>query len=134
MTDPETNAGVSGVILTESQWRARIVEEAKTWMGTPFHNRAAVKGAGVECGWLIYGVMRDLNILPPGYTMPEYSIQFWMHRDDEVYIKGLLDAGFVEIAPGTIPLPGDVIVAKPLKFFTLFHGAAPVIKFRKDGQ
>lgn len=95
---------------TEAQLRQSIVDEAHTWIDTPFHSRTAVKGAGVECGWLAYGVLRDLKLLPPSYEMPEYSIQFWAHRDDEIYIEGVLKAGFHEI-PGP-PLPGDIILVK----------------------
>lgn len=30
--------------------RAAVVAEARSWIGTPYHNCADVKGAGVDCG------------------------------------------------------------------------------------
>lgn len=155
---------------TEAELRQLIVKEALTWMGTPFHNRAAVKGAGVECGWLIFGVMRDLGMVPADYVMPEYSIQFWMHRDDEVYVGGALRIGFAETT--FPPKPGDLAIARmgrqyahggfvtewpmvvhsdphhskvvhinatlhprftpPKRYFTLFHAAAPVLRWKPE--
>lgn len=101
--------------------RADIVREALTWLNTPFHPRAAVKCAGVECGWIIYGIMRDLGILPPSFVMPEYSQQFWAHRGDEVYVQGCLDIGMVEV---TRPHPADMVLAKMGRLFA--HGGIVV--------
>ena len=32
--------------------RARIVAEAMTWLGTPYHHRGKLKGIGVDCAQL----------------------------------------------------------------------------------
>jgi len=106
--------------------RIEIVEEALTWVGTPFHARAAVKGAGVECGWLIFGVLRDLGMLPQGYSelnIPEYSQQFWAHRDDEIYLDGIVKIGYTEISRFP-PKPADVVLVKMGRLFA--HGGIVV--------
>lgn len=36
--------------------RQRVVTEARTWLGTPFHHQAALKGVGCDCAGLIRGV------------------------------------------------------------------------------
>lgn len=33
-----------------------IVQEARSWVGTPFHHQAAVKGLGCDCAGLVRGV------------------------------------------------------------------------------
>lgn len=39
-----------------------VVEEARTWMGTPFLHQAAVRGRGCDCIGLVRGVGYDLEI------------------------------------------------------------------------
>lgn len=41
--------------------RQAIVEEAKTWLGTPFHHQGRVKGAGCDCAGLVVGVAKNLK-------------------------------------------------------------------------
>jgi cell wall-associated NlpC family hydrolase len=36
--------------MTEQLQRAAVVQEAVSWLGTPFHFNACVKGSGVACG------------------------------------------------------------------------------------
>lgn len=106
----------------ETLLRQAIVTEALSWIGTPFHPRAARRGAGVECGWLIYGVLRDLGLLPEGYTeesIPQYSPQFWMHRTDEIYLEGIRNIGFREL-DSPVGKPGDVIIVQMGRVFA--HG------------
>lgn len=38
-----------------------IVEQARTWLGTPFVHQARNKGVGVDCGQLVIGVGLELN-------------------------------------------------------------------------
>jgi cell wall-associated NlpC family hydrolase len=89
--------------------RARIVEEAKTWLGTPFHHRAFVKGAGTDCQGFIYSSYRVLGLIPE-LEMPEYSPQWWAHRERELYIESLIELGLHEITGP--PSPGDIVLAK----------------------
>ena len=39
-----------------------IVTQARTWIGTPYHHAAAVKGVGSDCTGLLIGVARELGI------------------------------------------------------------------------
>jgi cell wall-associated NlpC family hydrolase len=36
--------------------RPDIVEEARSWLGTPYHHQAALKGVGCDCIGLLRGV------------------------------------------------------------------------------
>lgn len=44
------------------QMRLKIVEEAKTWIGTPFHIQQCKKGIGVDCVNLILEIGVNLGI------------------------------------------------------------------------
>lgn len=39
----------------------QVVAAAETWVGTPFHAQASVKGVGCDCKGLVAGVARDLG-------------------------------------------------------------------------
>lgn len=39
----------------------RIVEAARTWMGTPYHHQASLKGVGCDCIGLVRGVWREVT-------------------------------------------------------------------------
>lgn len=50
----------------------RIVEVARSWLGTPYHHQMAVKGAGCDCLGLIRGVYAEVSgrasEIPPPYS------------------------------------------------------------------
>lgn len=41
-----------------------IVEEARKWIGTPYHHQQRLKGVGVDCVGLVIGVGLECDILP----------------------------------------------------------------------
>ena len=87
--------------------RERVVAEARSWIGTPYHNCADIKRVGVDCGMLLVRVYVDLGLVPPFDPRP-YTPDWHMHRSEELYLKGLLERS-VKI---DAPLPGDVILFK----------------------
>lgn len=44
--------------------RNLVIEEARKWVGTPYHHQAATLGAGVDCVGLIRGVGFAVGVLP----------------------------------------------------------------------
>jgi cell wall-associated NlpC family hydrolase len=40
--------------------RARVVALARTWLGTPYHHQASLRGAGADCLGLLRGVYAEL--------------------------------------------------------------------------
>jgi len=89
----------------EALVRAAIVAEARSWLGTPYHHMARVKGAGVDCGQLLAAVYENAGVTP--HVEPEsYFPDFMMHRDEERFL------GYVERYARQVfnlePLPGDV--------------------------
>ena len=51
--------------------RSEAVAEARTWLGTPFHHQASVKGAGCDCIGLIKGVGTALTLVDYDPSSPE---------------------------------------------------------------
>jgi len=85
--------------------REDIVAEAKTWLGTPFHHCADVKGAGVDCAMLLVRVYCDLGIAPMFDPRP-YKPQWHMHSSEARYL-GWLQKYAREISADQVQ-PGDV--------------------------
>jgi len=51
---------------------ARVVTAARSWIGTPYHDQASVRGAGCDCLGLARGVWRDV-VGPEPLPIPPYS-------------------------------------------------------------
>src|SRR5579859_1944813 len=92
--------------LTAEQ-RTGIVRAARDWLGTPYHHHARVKGAGADCAMFPLAVYQECGVLPREYQPPEYSVQWHLHRSEELYLKEI-DKFVMEI-PGP-PQPADFVV------------------------
>ena len=86
--------------------RADIVREALSWVGTPFHHCADVKGAGVDCAMLLVRVYVDLGIVPPFDPRP-YAPQWFLHHERPIYLEFL--ARYARQIPIEATLPGDAL-------------------------
>ena len=64
--------------------RARVIDKARAWLGTPFHDGAQVKGAGVDCANLLAAAYAEAGIVDPVEIEP-YSAQFMLHRDEPLF-------------------------------------------------
>lgn len=64
---------------------ARVLEEARTWIGTPYAHAANIKGVGVDCAMLPVAIYVGLGIVPPFDPRP-YPHDWMLHRDDERYL------------------------------------------------
>jgi NlpC/P60 family putative phage cell wall peptidase len=95
--------------LTNEQ-RVAIVAEAKNWIGTPYHGHSCLKGHGVDCGQLIYGVFRGCGLVSEIQLPKDYSLQVAKHRVSTEYVD-IVDRFFQEI-PESEAQPGDIVVYK----------------------
>ncbi|MGH6794028.1 MAG: hypothetical protein ACREDH_02235 [Methylocella sp.] len=89
----------------EADQRAAIVREARSWIRTPYHNQADIKGVGVDCGMLLVRVFVDCGLVPPFDPRP-YADDWYLHRSEERYLGFIFD----RTKEVTNPLPGDVMV------------------------
>lgn len=112
--------------------RQAIVAEACTWLRTPYHHMARVKGQGVDCAQILIAVYSACGVIAdfdPGY----YPSDWAMHRSEEIYLEGL----FANAKEVDSPQPGDVAIWKFGRCFS--HGAIVVDwptgihAYRRDG-
>lgn len=85
--------------------RSAVVAEALSWVGTPFHDCAGVKGAGCDCAHLIMRTYQALELIPH-FDVGPYSPQWFLHRDEPRFLNKLAEYAHRVAAP----LPGDVVM------------------------
>jgi NlpC/P60 family putative phage cell wall peptidase len=110
---------------TERAQRQKIVDEALSWIRTPFHHNQCCKGAGVDCAGFLYGVFRNA-----GFTgeldIGQYSPDWYLHRAEEKFLEWVRQyATAVETPPYR---PGDVVM---YRYGRCFAHAAIVIEWPK---
>ncbi len=69
--------------------RSQIINEARTWLGTPFHHQGRVKGVGVDCIGLIIGVGRAVGTLPETFDATGYGREPHNHSLPKGMVKHL---------------------------------------------
>lgn len=71
--------------MTERQERDRVVACARSWVGTPYHHGASLKGVGADCARLIDGAFAEAGLIEP--MEPGFYTHDWhLHRGEEVYL------------------------------------------------
>jgi len=87
--------------------RSEIIQEARDWINTPYHNQARVKHIGVDCAQLIAGVAIESGIMME-VNVPAYSPEWQLHNKEEKMLGILEDFGCTEIRTEDA-LPGDIL-------------------------
>jgi cell wall-associated NlpC family hydrolase len=102
----------------EAAQRQRVLIEARSWLGTPFHHEAGVKGprGGVDCAKFLIEVFSRAGVIEH-FAVPHYPPDWHLHRDDERYLLTVL-AHAQEVR---WPCPGDLALFKFGRSFS--HGA-----------
>lgn len=99
--------------------RAALVAEAHTWIGTPYHHAARIKGVGVDCGQILIGVYAGAGLVEAFDTGP-YAREWHFHHKAELYLAWLQKY----MRQVDAPKPGDVAM---FRFgHTVSHGAIVV--------
>lgn len=96
----------------ERSMREEVVKAARSWIGTPYHHMADVKGHGVDCAMILVRVYCDLGIAAEFDPRP-YTRDWFLHRDEERYL-GFLLARSREVR---VPNLGDVAVFRVGRLF-----------------
>lgn len=97
--------------------RDTVVRAAREWIGTPYHHRARVKGAGCDCLMLIVEAFTVAGLLPRDLVVPDYSRDMMFHSADSSYLDAVLEY-CDEVAA---PRAGDIALWRFGKTFS--HGA-----------
>jgi cell wall-associated NlpC family hydrolase len=98
--------------------RSFIIAAARSWLGTPYHHRAALRGAGADCAMFPLAIYRECGLIPATYQPPEYSSQWHLHRSEELY---LAEVQKFASESSEEPRPADFVVFKFGRTFS--HGA-----------
>ncbi|MGA2893768.1 MAG: hypothetical protein ABSE22_12925 [Xanthobacteraceae bacterium] len=96
--------------LSSDAQRAAVVAEARSWIGTPYHNCADIKGIGVDCGMLLVRVFVDTGLCPAFDPRP-YPVDWHLHRSEERYLGFIFDRSREISLPNHPPLAGEGRVA-----------------------
>lgn len=97
--------------------RETVVREALTWIGTPYHHCADVKGHGVDCAMILARVYANAGLIPFIDPRP-YPPDWHLHRGEERYLEAIVPYA-VEIREE--PQPGDFLLFRYGR--TLSHSA-----------
>lgn len=87
--------------------REKVVEVASSWIGTPFHHQAKIKGQGVDCLQLLIAVYGEAGLVPDDIVALDYSHDEHLHLDGERYLEALKAHGAIETDS---PQRGDIVM------------------------
>ena len=109
--------------------REKIVEEARTWLGTPYRHQASVRGVGADCLGLVRGVWRGLLGTEPERP-PAYNPHWAELTGEDTLIKAAR-RHMTEVAVGGTK-PGDVLLFRmalgaPAKHVAILTAAQQII-------
>lgn len=82
-----------------------VIDEAKTWLETPFHHEAMIKGVGVDCGHLIMGAFSAVGAFA-AFKPDDYPPDWHFHRGEERFLDCLRKVA----DPVGDPLPARVVM------------------------
>lgn len=101
--------------------RQAVVQEAMSWLNTPYHHRANIKGAGVDCALILIEVFFNAGVIKEKPKLENYPMDWMLHRSEEKYIHYLEQYASLK---NDDPEPGDILVWKFGRCFS--HGAIVV--------
>ena len=86
--------------------QAAICAEARSWLGTPYHHLADVKGVGVDCAMLVVRVFVAVGMVPADLDPRPYAWDWHLHQGAEKYRDWLDIYGdeVTNVEPGDIAL------------------------------
>lgn len=95
--------------------RSTVLAAARTWINTPFHDLARVRGVGVDCAQLLAAVYHEAGVVERVDT-GTYSPQFMLHdrRERLAEFVGRYSREIAEADAG----PGDVVLYRVGKSFS----------------
>jgi cell wall-associated NlpC family hydrolase len=73
----------------EKKERAAVLANAMTFIGTPYHHAARVKGGGVDCATFLCMAFEEIGLESP-IVLDKYQPDWFLMRNDERYLDKLL--------------------------------------------
>ncbi len=87
--------------------RTHIVSLARTWLGTPYHHQASVRGVGCDCIGLVRGIWRELYGRD-AEALPAYT-RDWAEGSGRETLIEAARRHLIEVRPSDAH-PGDVLI------------------------
>jgi NlpC/P60 family putative phage cell wall peptidase len=87
--------------------RTKVLSLARTWIGTPYHHQASVRGIGTDCLGLIRGLYRDLYGEEPA-AVPGYA-RDWAEANCDEPLLTAARAHLIEV-PIDAAQPADILI------------------------
>lgn len=85
----------------------KVIAAARSWLGTPYHDQASLRGAGCDCLGLARGVWREV-VGPEPFPIPPYSRDWGETGPREVLAEGargcMIEVTLAEAGPGALAL------------------------------
>jgi len=86
---------------------ALVIAAARSWLGTPYHDQASLRGVGCDCLGLARGIWRDVVGNEP-FPIPPYSRDWGETEPHEVLANGaasmLIPIAMSDAGPGALVL------------------------------
>ena len=95
--------------MDELSARWRVVEEARSWLGTPYHSGQGCKGAGVDCAWILVRVYTAVGLVRD-IPMPSYKGALARLHAGEQFYRTMIERFARPVTSGREPLPGDIVL------------------------
>ncbi len=83
-------------VVTFVHFHDKIVTEALSWVDTPYHHQARVKGIGVDCCNLIAAIGENVGLVNSIIIEP-YNLQWHLHSSEEIMLKLIESYGCKQI-------------------------------------
>lgn len=84
-----------------------VIAAARSWLGTPYHDQASLRGVGCDCLGLARGVWREV-VGPEPFPIPPYSRDWGESGPREVLAEGargvMIEVPVADTPPGTLLL------------------------------
>jgi cell wall-associated NlpC family hydrolase len=93
--------------MTTQEQRKAVVDEAMSWVDTPWRHAARFKGVGVDCGQLLLAAFETVGV--KDHIAP-YRQDWALHNSEELMLAVV--ERHCRPVVGREPLPGDVALFK----------------------
>lgn len=122
--------------------RQTAVNEARSWIGTPYSLGKKSKGAGVDCALLLLAVYQVVGIIPLDEPNHKFKSDWFCHTQDEKYTLRALRYARKTLECrcrySVAALPGDPVLVKAVGSRVYNHGGVVthwpfVVHATKDG-
>ena len=102
--------------MTEAEFRQRIVDEAKSWIGTPYRLGSCLKGVGVDCAQFVAAVYKAAGIMPAEDKVEIFTHDWFLHTVEERYLLRVVKYARkmmeTQVYQTTQASPGNLVLTK----------------------